>query len=531
MIMFKLSPASQIRARENAVALKAFPSSSLRVSSHASPRLSTHGLDITMKSKASPLIKISPRFATHIVHASAVEAVGDDIKVAKTDLTLTQRKLDVVVPASMVKECFNTTVERLRGVVGSLPGFRMDKIPLAMIVANVGGQRQFKIACIEEILLTCMPLVLNQVGEPLVNESERIVSQINDLEKTYDPAKPFAFEIEYETPPPIKWRQPFRQATVSLQDTGDFSTDVAATEDLIKGWRKEKGGFQRVVVGRGLQRGDTCIMDIDMKAEGSTVSLPGMKKQRFSFDTDMDPLGLVKGLEGVKPGEERKLKVTFPADYDIDLWRGMAADVTIKVHEVFNWELPKFDNEWVTAHFAGQFENVEDMKKNLLATTAMERVKDLDKQLEDKLLDVVVECLDMPEVPEKMVIDMGQSQYRNNLMGMLSKKMATKEDLEMLLTEELIEEYLAKNRKDIVDLVKFNLAVGAIFEQEGLTFDEADIQSEVEQQKQQYIQQELEFDPAMLKEQVMESFRHVRVIEHLKDVVPRTVVPYDSKKV
>ena len=43
------------------------------------------------------------------------------------------------------------------------------------------------------------------------------------------------------------------------------------------------------------------------------------------------------------------------------------------------------------------------MKKGLLATTAMERVKDLDKLLEDRILDAVVDCLDMPEVPENMV--------------------------------------------------------------------------------------------------------------------------------
>jgi hypothetical protein len=48
------------------------------------------------------------------------------------------------------------------------------------------------------------------------------------------------------------------------------------------------------------------------------------------------------------------------------------------------------------------------------------RVKDLDRQLEDKILDAVVGCMEAMEVPEKLVLDMGSTQYRNNLMRMLT---------------------------------------------------------------------------------------------------------------
>jgi hypothetical protein len=146
--------------------------------------------------------------------------------------------------------------------------------------------------------MTVMPLAMEKVGEPIVNESERIVSNVNDMEREFDPAKPFSFEIEYETTPPIVWKKNIKETKVVLQDNGDLLTDVAATEDLINGWRKQKGGFQRVVVGRGLEKGDTCIMDLDIRAKGLKASLPGMKKQRFPFDSDMDPLGLVQGMAG-----------------------------------------------------------------------------------------------------------------------------------------------------------------------------------------------------------------------------------------
>ncbi len=41
----------------------------------------------------------------------------------------------------------------------------------------------------------------------------------------------------------------------------------------------------------------------------------------------------------------------------------------------------QFDDEFVKAHYAGQFETAEDLRKSLLATTAMERVQQLDQAL------------------------------------------------------------------------------------------------------------------------------------------------------
>jgi hypothetical protein len=40
-----------------------------------------------------------------------------------------------------------------RDVVGPLKGYRLDKIPLAEVVSRVGGQQQFKAACLEHVLV------------------------------------------------------------------------------------------------------------------------------------------------------------------------------------------------------------------------------------------------------------------------------------------------------------------------------------------------------------------------------------------
>ena len=48
----------------------------------------------------------------------------------------------------------------------------------------------------------------------------------------------------------------------------------------------------------------------------------------------------------------------------------------------------QFDDEFVKANFGSQLSSAEEMRKSLLASAAVDRVKDLDKQLEDALVEV-----------------------------------------------------------------------------------------------------------------------------------------------
>jgi FKBP-type peptidyl-prolyl cis-trans isomerase (trigger factor) len=96
-------------------------------------------------------------------------------------------------------------------------GFRTDKIPLSMLVTQAGGQRTFKMTILEEIMLRVVPLALEQSGDLVVTDSERIASKIDDLAAAYDPKKPLTIDIEYEMMPPIVWARSYKDAAVSVK--------------------------------------------------------------------------------------------------------------------------------------------------------------------------------------------------------------------------------------------------------------------------------------------------------------------------
>ncbi|KAL6748710.1 chloroplast trigger factor [Haematococcus lacustris] len=455
------------------------------------------------------------------------EAEVPELQVVSETLSACARRLTVTVPQSYVDRCFRTTVSKLREITGNVAGFRKDKIPLNVIISQTGGQRQFKIACIEEILMTTMQPVLGEL-QVVVPGSEKVTSEIDKMEAAFDPSKPFTFCIEYDTVPPVVWKKSYKDVEVSLRDTGDFKTDMAAVEDLIRQFLKEKG-HQRVVSGRGLQQGDTAIMDMKFTEVGGALPLPGLSAERARFDTEMDPFDLTPHLLGISVGEERRFQITIPEDCSVELWQGMVCDVQAKVREIFSWTLPAFDDAFVKNMSQGKFESAQEMKKSLLATTAMERVKDLDMRLGEAVQKAVVECVDIPHLPETLVLDMAATQYKALLLSMIERRQATREEVENLATEELVEEFLQKRRQDIEDLCKFNIAADEIYATEGLTLEEEDVQAEVNNRMKDYEAQDIEYDEGAIRDQVIDTFKHVKVVEWLKDNVKRTVLPYEEE--
>ena len=100
--------------------------------------------------------------------------------------------------------------------------------------------------------------------------------------------------MRVQVAPPLEWNKPYRELTVTIKDNGNLATDEAAADGLIRQALK-KAGFQRVVPDRGLQSGDTAIIDLEVKVQGGKMPLPGLSQSKVVFDTEADPLDLTSG--------------------------------------------------------------------------------------------------------------------------------------------------------------------------------------------------------------------------------------------
>ena len=85
-----------------------------------------------------------------------------------------------------------------------------------MIIQQYGGQQQFKIACLEAVLNKGFELA-NLGNLKVVQDSVRVTSDVQDLMKSFDPAKPLRFSFEFDVVPPLSWRRSYKDIQVAIR--------------------------------------------------------------------------------------------------------------------------------------------------------------------------------------------------------------------------------------------------------------------------------------------------------------------------
>lgn len=119
----------------------------------------------------------------------------------------------------------------------------------------------------------------------------------------------------------VKWTSSFKDVNIDVEDIGDDGTDRENVEQYIRTFLKNKG-TQRIVQGRGLERGDVAILDFEFLRPDNREPLPSLKQDKFQFDTDLpDALGIIEKVKGIKQGDQMETEVVFPEDWEPSSFR------------------------------------------------------------------------------------------------------------------------------------------------------------------------------------------------------------------
>jgi hypothetical protein len=60
------------------------------------------------------------------------------------------------------------------------------------------------------------------------------LTPVESLAATFNVHEGVTYEVQMDALPTVRWRRPYRDMAVTIQDTGDETTDRAAAEDLIR---------------------------------------------------------------------------------------------------------------------------------------------------------------------------------------------------------------------------------------------------------------------------------------------------------
>ncbi|MBI0538308.1 trigger factor [Roseomonas sp. KE2513] len=306
-----------------------------------------------------------------------------------------KRSFSVVVPAAELEA---TRDKRLAALGRDLrmPGFRPGKVPMSVV------KKRYGTAVTGEVL---EEQVQNATRELLTGRGLRPALQPKvELAGEFADGQDLTFNIEMELLPEIPMPD-FSGIEVERPRAEPSDEEV---QKALDGLASRNAKLEDVTEDRPAEKGDTVVSDfvgrlVEGEGEEATVGepFPGGTAQDMPIDVGGEGFipGFTEGLEGIRVGETRKVRVSFPEAYGSSELAGKPAEFEITAKALKKRAAAPADDEF--AKSLG-LESAEKLRDELRASIQREYDQLTRLRVKRSLLDQLAERADFP-VPEGMV--------------------------------------------------------------------------------------------------------------------------------
>ena len=304
------------------------------------------------------------------------------MKVSVKEVSSCEKILTVDVSHDQVKQEFETFYAEV-GKVAKIPGFRPGKAPRDVLALH------YKESARSEVLKRLIPRSLQEAFssknvEPISNPSiERIDFDTEHL----------SYDAHIEIRPRIKID---RYKGLSVKQKPIEIKDSEIEEALVR--IQESHAKFVPAPNRSAEMGDFVVCDYVCLIGGKEIE---KRSEDMISIKEKDYLeGFSKQLIGVQAGEEREVKVKFPANYTNKTHAGKDGVFKVSVKEIKTREMPALTDEF--AKEAGDFQSLADLKSKIRAEIEHRKKEAKETEIENALLDELLRKSKL-EIPKRMV--------------------------------------------------------------------------------------------------------------------------------
>jgi trigger factor len=232
-----------------------------------------------------------------------------------------------------------------------MPGFRSGKAPPSLVIQRLGFgpvlQEAIRDALPEWYERALLDSGISPIGDPSIEMVSTPESE----------GEPLEFKFEVGVRPPAKLGE-YKGLEVGRAEK-EVPDDVVDSEI-----ERVREGFARLEpVQRAAAEGDSVLIDFEGLIDGTAFE--GGKADDYLLSLGSGQLieGFEEQLAGAEAGAERKVEVSFPADYHAENLAGKDAVFEVKVKEVREKVLPELDDDF--ASDASEFDTLEELREDI----------------------------------------------------------------------------------------------------------------------------------------------------------------------
>ena len=342
----------------------------------------------------------------------------------------------------------------------NLKGFRKGKAPLEMVQKMFGPQ-------IENDAL--YRFISNEYFEAVKKENIRAVGYPQFGNTKYESGQTVAFEATVEVIPDFELKD-FSKLTFKKESEVVTDEDFAT---LKKNYLDPKAEIKEVSdAAHKLAKGEFAVFNFEgEKADGTKPE--NMKAQEYMLEIGSGQFipGFEDGMIGLKKGDKKDIKVTFPADYHEADLKNAPVTFHVEVLEIKTKNFPEFTDE-LAKEFG--FESVADFNTKNKERMQTQKKREVQSKLQQAILEKLIEENQFA-VPQALIED---------------QKESVKADLQKTLkqqgfNDQMIGLYFERWNDDVTNKASFQVRSGLILDKLAKKFNieatEADLDVKIEE--------------------------------------------------
>lgn len=299
------------------------------------------------------------------------------------------------IALSKIEEKFEKVIKKIAKNI-KIDGFRKGKVPTQVIKTRYKEQidQDAQQEAIQELLTAALKELEIQPNSLIGNP---MISQFNKLNDKLE------LEIKLGITP-----------TLNLDNVEDYTPEVKLKtisknliDERLEEIAKNRAPLNEITQERTLQKDDTAQIDFEGFIDGKAFE--GGKGENFNLAIGSNQFipGFEDALIGMKKGEKRTIKVTFPEQYQAKHLAGKEASFDVTLHKILQKELPKIDDEFAKS-IAGEESNLQSLKDMIKEQLEMEQKTEIyNKELKEKLVEILLKNIsfDLPDLIVEQEMD------------------------------------------------------------------------------------------------------------------------------
>ncbi len=384
-----------------------------------------------------------------------------------------KRTLKVTVGQSELGERFIQRLDEIKDRV-QLKGFRKGKVPLAHIKKLYG--RSVMAEVLEQTVRETSSKAISERNErPAMQPAIDLPEDQNEIEKVIAGEADLAYSMSFEVLPEI-----------AIADLSELQLErlvveptPQAIDEVIEDLKKRSTTYEKEE-GRVASSGDRVTLDYVGKID--SVPFEGGEDTNMSVIVGQGNFipGFEEGLVGLKAGDEKVIKATFPEKYPEEKLAGKEAEFEVKVTEVAAPKVPELDDTFAQSLGA---ENVDKLKELITQQLQQEYAHAARAKLKRELLDELEKAHDF-ELPPSLVDNEFESIWKQLANSM------TREGKSFTNDGKTEEEARAEYRKLAERRVRLGLVIGEIGDKNKIQVTQDELRRALVDQARRYPGQE-----------------------------------------